>query len=362
VFFEGAGMFLRPTGGGPGGLLGLAAATWGNFLTCAGLGAGIGADCWGVAEPAVRYDSPTWGGFRFETSYGKNQITGPGQAGVWLDPQASINNVALTYRGIDTSETDFWDIAAFYTGDWNSIKVSAAAAYTWIETGATTTGISCGSLTNSFVGSSVNAPVIAPVANFLCGEFLGNGISTGGDSVDLFQVGGSIMHKPSGLGIYGLYQHEDAGQNVNLNVLNGLGLGVDLTNILRVATNVPDTNVWYVKPFWRKAWSPVGATVLFGEYGQYDDMYGNLVGLSLTPILFTGAATFVTDSEVQRWGLGVVQEIDSAAMHLWLRWQHQELDVSTVSFDLTTADLPETRGKLNAEDWDLIQGGAIIFF
>ena len=27
-------------------------------------------DCFGAAQPAVRYNSPTWGGFRFETSYG----------------------------------------------------------------------------------------------------------------------------------------------------------------------------------------------------------------------------------------------------------------------------------------------------
>ena len=57
----------------------------------------------------------------------------------------------------------------FYTADWNSIKLSAAAAYTWIETGVVT-----------------------------------------GDEVDLYQVGASIMHKPSGLGIYGMYQREEA--------------------------------------------------------------------------------------------------------------------------------------------------------
>ena len=55
---------------------GLSTLTWGDFLRCQGLGAVIGVDCWGVAQPAVRYDSPTWGGFRFETSYGKNQVTG----------------------------------------------------------------------------------------------------------------------------------------------------------------------------------------------------------------------------------------------------------------------------------------------
>ena len=70
VWFEGAGFFLRPKGQAVRLLAALAGSTWGNFIHCQGLGAGIGADCWGAAQPAVRYDSPTWGGFRFETSYG----------------------------------------------------------------------------------------------------------------------------------------------------------------------------------------------------------------------------------------------------------------------------------------------------
>ena len=37
----------------------------------------------------------------------------------------------------------------------------------------------------------------------------------------------------------------------------------------------------------------------------------------------------ITGSDVDRWGLGVVQEIDSAAMHLFARWQH--LSVRLVS-------------------------------
>ena len=59
---------------------------------------------------------------------------------------------------------------------------------------------------------------------------------------------------------------------------------------------------------------------------------------SFTSTSVTAAVdVFVTGSEVQRWGLGVVQEIDSAAMHVYARWQHQDIDL-----DLTgiTADLP----------------------
>ncbi|MGH6831948.1 MAG: hypothetical protein ACRECM_02845, partial [Methyloceanibacter sp.] len=52
VFFEGPGFLLRPKGTGANGLAGLSGLAWGNFLTCNGLGAGIGADCWGVAQPA----------------------------------------------------------------------------------------------------------------------------------------------------------------------------------------------------------------------------------------------------------------------------------------------------------------------
>src|SRR5262249_21279993 len=115
VFFEGPGFFLRSKGNGSGGG-GLSNLTFGNFLQCQGLGAGIGTDCWGVAQPAVRYDSPTWGGFRFETSYGENDLSGPA-------------------NGFAANHNNFWDIATFYTGDWNSIKVSGAFSYTYVQDG-----------------------------------------------------------------------------------------------------------------------------------------------------------------------------------------------------------------------------------
>ena len=122
--------------------------------------------------------------------------------------------------------------------------------------------------------------------------------------------------------------------------------------------NNPQTDVWYVKPFWRKVWGSMngvglgslGATTLYGEYGQYNDQFasnaGSLCGAfdglfgtnvdhfcnsgqtyRISPCHLhaaVGKSVFVTGSEVQRWGLGVVQEIDAAAMHVFARWQHQE--------------------------------------
>ena len=96
-------------------------------------------DCWGAAQPAVRYDSPTWGGFSFEVSYGKNTLTAPksifddvivrepGRSG---DPDSG--HVRL--YPVDTG-CQFADLALIYTADWNSIKLAAAYTFTWIETG-----------------------------------------------------------------------------------------------------------------------------------------------------------------------------------------------------------------------------------
>ena len=57
VFFEGASFILRPKGTRLGGYAALDnGLTWGNFLLCQGLGAGLGTDCFGAAQPAVRYE------------------------------------------------------------------------------------------------------------------------------------------------------------------------------------------------------------------------------------------------------------------------------------------------------------------
>ena len=76
---------------------------------------------------------------------------------------------------------------------------------------------------------------------------------------------------------------------------------------------------------------------------------------------------FVTGSEVQRWGLGVVQEIDAAAMHVYARWQHQDIDLDLTGVTETFhSDGSITFSKEHVgqsfDDWDLFQVGGIIFF
>ena len=128
-----------------------------------------------------------------------------------------------------------------------------------------------------------------------------------------------------------------------------------------------------MKPFIKRTWNPLGSTVLYGEWAQYNDQYATIVNTNMCmPGLFgagtnvggfCGAAAgnnvFVSGSEMQRWGQGVVQEVDAAAMHLFARWQHQDADVDFVG---TTAAGVNRNVNQGFESWDLFQLGGIIFF
>ena len=198
------------------------------------------------------------------------------------------------------------------------------------------------------------------------------------------QVGGSIMHKPSGLGIYAMGEWEDNGKaksacvNSNSNpqdnqecLVSGLSSGGnnDSKRIYTGVNDLHDTSMWGVKPFWRKAWTPLGATVLYGEFAEYDDFFGfgNAIGAANALPACTSAISnegcVITGSQVDRWGLGVVQEINSAAMHVWARWQHQDQNQLTIQgVDDVAQRGPVNKAHQSFSDWDLFQVGAIIFF
>jgi hypothetical protein len=301
VLFDGAGMFLRPKGVKNSNDL-ASDFTWGDIVTCIGRGGGVGADCAGYPYNGVRYDTPTWAGFSVSTGY---------------------------------YEDDAWDVALKYAADWNSIKVSAAAGFTQI------TDEGCNDFTLAGCGNGVAGG--------------GGGTAFQGFRTDsqLFQVGASILHVPSGLFAYGLWQREenDGTQWQSLNIKNHIfDPATNFATFRTTGSDANETDVFYVKAGIKKAWMPAGATVLFGEWGQYNDEFSGLCGepggafqgnrncLTTLPTSvvangpFKGVANstpaLVTGSEVNRWGLGVVQEIDSAAMHVFARWQHLEGSVS----------------------------------
>ncbi|MGA7545007.1 MAG: hypothetical protein WBW08_04160 [Methyloceanibacter sp.] len=73
----------------------------------------------------------------------------------------------------------------------------------------------------------------------------------------------------------------------------------------------------------------------------------------------------VTGSTVNRYGAGIMQEIDSAAMHIWFNWQHLNLDLNAISWgdcSNPATYVPEGRKlKGNYEDLDMFMLGGVIF-
>lgn len=109
-----------------------------------------------------------------------------------------------------------------------------------------------------------------------------------------FQIGGYLQHVPTGLFIYSSYADAD--------------LSTDPATI-----NLGDLEAqnWYIKAGIRQRWTSLGHTVLYGEYQEGE-------------IEFAAGGAF---SDHELWGLGVVQEIDAAAMSLWLTYRDFEMDV-----------------------------------
>ena len=129
---------------------------------------------------------------------------------------------------------------------------------------------------------------------------IGGGISGNTNDNQYFQVGGMVKHMASGLWVHGTY---------GKNFVDG--------------ANQHDIVGWYVKAGWSNKFSTLGATHFYGEYGRNDDGFDH--GQTLP-----GIGT-IASSEADRFGVGVVQEIDAAAMSLWAKWRHHEYDAANSS-------------------------------
>jgi hypothetical protein len=138
---------------------------------------------------------------------------------------------------------------------------------------------------------------------------------------DFFQAGGYIEHLATGLFVHGDYGRED---NNGVPIFSGL--------------IEPNSRQWYVKAGIRRPWTRLGYTIVYGEGGQYLDQIG------------PAALNFgITSSTFSHWGIGIVQEIDSAAMSVWIKYRKHQAHV-------TGGDIGEI------DDIDFVAVGSIINF
>jgi len=216
-------------------------------------------------------------------------------------PMNGVRYDSPTLGGFSASATwgedDFWDVALRYAGEHGGFKVAATATYNW----------------NGDEGSYTGFNTVTGLSNVVKRD------------ASYFQVGAYLQHVSSGLFLYGAYGKED-----NDNVLD---------TAVKTA-NQPSGDVWYVKAGLRRNWNSLGATVLYGEYSERNDMFHpDLIGFG------------VTGSNLTQWGLGAVQEIDAAAMSLWLTYKN---------YDASFEGAPPPLSGL--DDINVVAAGAMIAF
>ena len=223
--------------------------------------------------------------------------------GAWGDCNGLVLNGVRydspTFAGFSLSagwgEDDFWDVAIRYAGEFGGFKLAAAAAY------------------NESTEESFATKLVA-----------------GPNTLEYFQAGVYLQHVPTGLFVLYNYGWLDEDQ--------------DVAQGGRVPP--PDTQTHYVKAGIRAKLNSLGHTVFYGEYLHNDDG-GATLGLTGGNITATA-----TSSELDVYGVGVVQEIDAAAMSIWLKYRHQEFD-----------DNLEVNGAgVNYQDFDYVALGALIAF
>ncbi|HRY05729.1 MAG TPA: porin [Hyphomicrobiaceae bacterium] len=259
-----------------------------------------------------QYTGANWGDLSHCQSWGTGiGLGGAGDCGGFASPQNVVRYDTPTFGGFSLSaswgEDDMWDVAGRYAGEFGGFKLAVAAAY------------------------------------FQQNEYP----HTGGDSGSNWQIGAYVQHVPTGLFAYGAY-------------------GADL--------DAPDSaydfgaDRWYVKAGLRQRWTSLGHTVLYGEYGQKNDGIdcgrGNTNnGNSTNNLAFDcDGANRVTGGQLKQWGLGLVQEIDAAAMSLWISYRHFEGEVDCSSpVGCGSAGLTGA-SHFDFDDFDVVKAGALINF
>jgi hypothetical protein len=199
-----------------------------------------------------------------------------------------------TYAGFSVSASwgsdDFWEVAGRYGGEVSGFKLAFGIGYSEMRDEVTS-------------GAAVSKE----------------------KKSDFFQIGGYAQHLATGLFAHAAYGEEDNNDTLLLNGKRAL-----------------DGEHWYVKAGIRKKFTPLGHTIVYGDYGQYLDQLGPAA-------LALGA----TSSTFDRWGGVLAQEIDAAAMTIYLKYEHYEADLSGPGLSATATDL---------DDADFVSVGGLINF
>jgi hypothetical protein len=315
---SGGALLMRESGTGL-----LTNITWGSALDPVGTSGGAA----GRTE-LLRYDSPSLMGFIFSS------------------------HIAET--------GDYWGVQLRYAGEFSGFRIAAHVGYDESKDRATPTTID---------------PANAAFALLNEPDVVARGAAL------------SLMHVPSGLFVQGHWFRVTYDEAQVANAYWGsVSAGATARGFQQDGTD------WQVQGGIAKNWFGLGNTALYGEYGKSNGWAGFTGGrdfpgaTACTSPPFVGLCANnlqgiagVTDSEATLWGFGVVQNVDAAAMELYLGFRQYSVDLTGARLSATTIGAPTaaqtaqglTLGSITApgggaaahiEDLFIVEGGARIKF
>ena len=232
-------------------------------------------------------DSPAlrWGNI---SAQGAGSGTEPGEGDRFVVVRYESPAIAGFVASAAFAGDDMRDVALRYTGEIGDYKLAA--------------GIGPALYTDS---SGTNKRGCAILGTLAAGE------------TECWTLGlsGSVLHKPTGLFFYGAYgeQHDRKRQAV-------FGAPVDDIDWF-----------YYLQGGVELKLLDLGKTTLYGEH-QHDEVGAGITASTGQPTDFTplnGVPAFMSGSEIDIWGLGMIQSVDAAAMDFYVAYRHFGADVFT---------------------------------
>ena len=316
----------------------------------------------------LRYDSPTISGFIFSASVAEEVS--------------------------DFQDAAYWGTMLRWANEFNGFRLAAGIGYeAWHDRWQNPT---LNVAANPTAITSQNGLITGVGANGNFNNFGQSGVSSIRPDGDAWGFSLAGLHVPSGLFAQGQYMHvefNNAGSTTSgywgetCGAATSGGTQVNITPVLTspghtlptTATCNPkaDADFWQIQGGITKNWFGYGNTAFYGEYNQLHNFGAEIGGRSFASNStapqsngFTNVFN-VTHTDVQVWGLGLVQNIDAAATELYLGWRH--FDISTNS-DMTcvagapggivgnTGKAPGTTYFCQFENFDTVVGGARVKF
>jgi hypothetical protein len=221
-------------------------------------------------------------------------------------------------------ENDQWDAALRFKKEWNSLRFAGGIGYYY-------QGSDNGSATNSATSTW------GTQAGF------GSGAYTTRE-----EIKGSVsaLHIPTGI-----YVTFAAGERFNQKV-------ADYANVAN-RVDQKDAGFWYIQGGIDKRFFPIGNTTLYGEYGNYSGFGTTGADVHGASTVAQNTANNLASSDVNRWGLGVVQKVDAAALEVYAAYQH--FDAKLATFNNTAANVTTT-APVSTEAFDAGIVGARVKF